>query len=162
MKRILLGTLLATVSLGALADAPGSDGCGWGNMLFKGQRGTATHVLAATTNGSSGNNTFGMTTGTNGCHTNGALSYGGKPMIVLSGMMDELSEDMAKGNGEALTTYAVVLGVKPEDRAHFAEVTHEHFAQIFTKSDVTAADVLANTQAVLKQDVRLAKYADQA
>ena len=53
MKRILLGTLLATVSIGAFADAPGSDGCGWGQMLFKGQRGTATHVLAATTNGSS-------------------------------------------------------------------------------------------------------------
>ena len=83
----------------------------------------------------------------------------GKPMIVLGSIMDELSEDMAKGEGEALTTYAVVLGVKPEDRAHFAEVTHEHFAQIFTKSDVTAADVLANTQAVLKQDARLAKYA---
>ncbi|MBO3276784.1 DUF3015 domain-containing protein [Pseudomonas schmalbachii] len=162
MKRILLATLLASASAGAFAAAPGSDGCGWGNMLFKGQRGVATHVLAATTNGSSGNNTFGMTTGTNGCHTNGALTYGGKPMIILSSIMDELSEDMAKGNGEALTTYAVVLGVQPEDRAHFAEVTQAHFAQIFDKSDVTAADVYANTQAVLKQDARLAKYAEQA
>ncbi|MNO83320.1 hypothetical protein D3C76_746230 [compost metagenome] len=103
-----------------------------------------------------------MTTGTNGCHTNGALTYGGKPMIILSSIMDELSEDMAKGNGEALTTYAVVLGVQPEDRAHFAEVTQAHFAQIFDKADVTAADVYANTQAVLKQDARLAKYAEQA
>lgn len=162
MKRILLGTLLATASLSALADAPGSDGCGWGNLLFKGQRGVATHVLAATTNGSSGNNTFGMTTGTNGCRTNGALTYGGKSMVVLGSIMDELSEDMAKGDGEALTTYAVVLGVQPEDRAHFAEVAREHFAQIFDRADVTAADVYANTQQVLKQDARLAKYAEQA
>ena len=48
-------------------------------MLFKGQRGVATHVVAATTNGTSGNNTFGMTTGTNGCHTNGALSMAASP-----------------------------------------------------------------------------------
>ncbi len=67
MKRILLGTLFAAASFNAFADAPGGAGCGWGNMLFKGQRGVATHVVAATTNGTSGNNTFGMTTGTNGC-----------------------------------------------------------------------------------------------
>ncbi|MFO5795647.1 DUF3015 family protein, partial [Klebsiella pneumoniae] len=41
-------------------------------------------------------------------------------------------------------------------------VTHEHFSEIFNKSDATAADVYANTQAILKQDARLAKYAEQA
>ncbi|WP_134441877.1 DUF3015 family protein, partial [Pseudomonas aeruginosa] len=54
MKRILLGTLFAAASFNAFADAPGGAGCGWGNMLFKGQRGVATHVVAATTNGTSG------------------------------------------------------------------------------------------------------------
>lgn len=53
MKRILLGTLFAAASFNAFADAPGGAGCGWGNMLFKGQRGVATHVVAATTNGTS-------------------------------------------------------------------------------------------------------------
>ena len=162
MKRILLGTLLAAVSINALAEAPGGPNCGWGNMLFKGQRGGVAHFLASTTNGTSGNATFGMTSGTNGCSTNGTLTYGGRPMIALNGMMDELSEDMAKGNGEALTTYAVVLGVAPEDREHFAAVTHEHFQQIFSKADVTADDVHNNTLAVLKSDARLAKYATQA
>jgi hypothetical protein len=100
--------------------------------------------------------------GTNGCSTNSALTYGGKSWIAMNGMMNELSEDMAKGNGEALTTYAVVLGVAPEDREHFAAVTHEHFQQIFSKADVTADDVHNNTLAVLKSDARLAKYATQA
>ncbi|MEE4464712.1 DUF3015 family protein, partial [Azotobacter chroococcum] len=74
----------------------------------------------------------------------------------------ELSEDMAKGDGEALTTYALVLGVQPEDRAHFAAVTHEHFMEIFSSADVTAEDVHSATLAVLKKDARLAKYAEQA
>ena len=47
MKRILLGTLFAAASFNAFADAPGGAGCGWGNMLFKGQRGVATHVVVA-------------------------------------------------------------------------------------------------------------------
>ncbi|MFC2973764.1 DUF3015 domain-containing protein [Azotobacter bryophylli] len=162
MKRILLGSLLAATALNAFAEAPGGPGCGWGNMLFKGQRGLPSHLVASTTNGTSGNATFGMTSGTNGCSTKGALSYNGKPMIVLGSIMDELSEDMAKGEGEALTTYAVVLGVQPEDRAHFAAVTHQHFSEIFRSADVTAEDVHAATLAVLKNDARLAKYAEQA
>ncbi|MGH8466470.1 MAG: DUF3015 family protein, partial [Pseudomonas sp.] len=66
------------------------------------------------------------------------------------------------GQGEALTTYAVVLGVAPQDRAHFAAVTHEHFQQIFTSADATADDIHSNTLAVLKADPRLAKYATPA
>ena len=45
---------------------------------------------------------------------------------------------MAMGKGEALTTYAVVLGVAPEDRSYFESVTHQHFSQIFSSADVTA------------------------
>ena len=162
MKRILLGTLFTVVSLNAMAQAPGGPNCGWGNMLFKGQRGTASHFVASTTNGTSGNATFGMTSGTNGCSTNSALTYGGKSWIAMNGMMNELSEDMAKGNGEALTTYAVVLGVAPEDRAHFAAVTQAHFSEIFSAADVNEQQVHEATLAVLKADARLAKYAKQA
>lgn len=39
MKRILLGTLIAAASLNAFAEAPGGPNCGWGNMLFEGQKG---------------------------------------------------------------------------------------------------------------------------
>jgi len=162
MKRILLGSLLAAATFNAFAEAPGGPGCGWGNMLFEGQRGLPSHLVASITNGTSGNATFGMTSGTNGCSTQGALRYDGKSMIVLSSIMTELSEDMAKGEGEALTTYAVVLGVQPQDRAHFAAVTHQHFAEIFSSADVTAEQVHAATLAVLKQDARLAPYAEKA
>ena len=138
MKRILLGTLFTVVSINAMAEAPGGPNCGWGNMLFEGQRGTPAHFLASTTNGTSGNATFGMTSGTNGCSTRASLTYGGKSWFAMNGMMNELSEDMAMGQGEALTTYAVVLGVAPEDRGYFASVTHQHFNQIFSSADVTA------------------------
>lgn len=162
MKKLLLGTLLTALSVNVFAEAPGGPSCGWGNMLFKGQRGTASHLVASITNGTSGNATFGMTSGTNGCSTKGALTYGGKPMLIVSSMLDELSEDMAKGNGEALTTYAMVLGVQPQDRAHFAAVTHAHFSEIFSSASVTAEQVQAATLTVMKNDARLAQYSHDA
>lgn len=95
MKRILLGTLFTVVSINAMAEAPGGPNCGWGNMLFEGQRGTPAHFLASTTNGTSGNATFGMTSGTNGCSTRASLTYGGKSWFAMNGMMNELSEDLS-------------------------------------------------------------------
>ncbi|GGE54916.1 hypothetical protein GCM10007421_31830 [Halopseudomonas oceani] len=162
MKRILIGTLFAAASFNAFAVAPGGPGCGWGNMLFEGQSGLPSHLVATITNGTSGNATFGMTSGTNGCDTSGRLTYNGKPMLVLGSIMNELSEDVARGEGEALTTYAVVLGIQPEDRDHFAAVTHAHFSEIFPSADVTAEQVHAATLSVMRQDAVLSKYAEQA
>jgi fructose-1,6-bisphosphatase/inositol monophosphatase family enzyme len=58
-----------------------------------------------------------------------------------------------------LTTYAVLLGVAEQDRAHFAAVTHSHFSEIFSSADITGEQMHAATLAVIKRDSRLAKYA---
>lgn len=157
MKTLAAGTVLLLASSSAFAVAPGGGGCGWGNALFEGQAGHGPHILAVTTNGTSGNNTFGMTTGTNGCDVSGKLGYSGKSM--LAALMDEFSEDAAKGQGEALTAVAVMMGVEPQDRARFAEVTHQNFAAIFPSQDVTTDQVYDSLVEVMKSDEQLAKYA---
>lgn len=157
MKKLTIGTLLLLSSSSAFAVAPGGPGCGWGNMLFDGQSGFGPHFMASTTNGTSGNHSFGMTTGTNGCSVDGNLSYAGASMIAA--MMDEFSIDAAKGQGEALTAVAVVLGVQPEDRQKFAQLTHENFNTIFTSQNVTASEVMNSLQEVMKNDPAMAKYA---
>ena len=157
MKKVIAGLVLISASSVANAGAAGGDGgCGWGNALFKGQSGTATHVLAATTNATTGNNTFGMTTGTNGCTTNGTLGYGGQS--VVSSIMDEFSEDVARGEGDALDTVAVVYGVEVQDRDTFAKVMHENFATIFPSEDVTADEMMASIEVIMKSDATLSKY----
>lgn len=157
MKKLAAGTLLLMASSSAFAVAPGGPGCGWGNLLFDGQSGIGPHFAASTTNGTSGNASFGMTTGTNGCAVDGKLTYAGASM--LASMMDEFSIDAAKGEGEALTAVAVVLGVEPQDRAKFAELTHENFNTIFPSEDVTAKQVMNSLQEVMKADETMAKYA---
>ncbi|MES1924525.1 DUF3015 domain-containing protein [Salinisphaera sp. T31B1] len=158
MKKLVLGAVLLGSSLSASAVAPGGPGCGWGNLLFEGSSGTGAHLLATLVNGTSGNATFGMTSGTNGCDTSGTLTYSGKSLLAMNGVLEEVAQDMAVGHGEALTALTVSMQIDPADRAHFDSVMHENFTHIFPREDVNAAEVMDNIQAVMKRDDRLARY----
>ncbi len=157
MKKLIAGSILLASSSAALAVAPGGPDCGWGNMLFEGQSGLGPHWIATTTNGTSGNKTFGMTSGTNGCSTGGTLTYGGSSLV--SNMMDEFSEDVARGHGDALNAVAASMGVEKTDRELFAKVAHDNFNTIFPNENVTAEEVTASLNALMKADPGLAKYA---
>ena len=156
MKRIITGLALLSASSVAMAEAPGGPDCGWGNLLFEGQSGLGPHFIASITNGTSGNNTFGMTTGTNGCSTSGTLTYGGKSLI--GSIMGEFTEDVARGEGDALDAVAVVYGIEKEDREAFSQLLHTNFNTIFPNENVTAAEVNASIDDLLRNDARLAKY----
>ena len=158
MKKTLIAATLLGASTSAMAVAPGGPGCGWGNMLFEGNSGLPMHLLATIVNGTSGNATFGMTTGTNGCDTNGSLTYSGQSLLGMTGVMEEVAQDMATGEGEALTALSVSMGIQADDRARFNAAMHENFAVIFPHQDVTAEEVMANITEVLKQDESLSKY----
>lgn len=159
MKKSFAGIILLSASSTAFAVSPGGPDCGWGNMLFDGTSGLGNHVFASTTNGTSGNATFGMTSGTNGCSANGTLTYGGGSIVNLSPIMDELTEDVARGQGDALDAVAVMIGVEPQDRDAFADALHENFAVIFPSEDVTSGEALYSINSVMKNDERLVKYA---
>ena len=156
MKKFVAGAILLAASSSAFAEAPGGPNCGWGNMLFQGQSGIVPHFLASTTNGTSGNATFGMTSGTNGCSTAGKLTSRGKAMV--SAMLDELTADVAVGEGETLTAVAVAYGVAAEDRAAFATLANQNFEVLFPSENVTADEVIASLEALMKADADLAKY----
>jgi hypothetical protein len=156
MKKTIFAVVLLGASASALAEAPGGPDCGWGNMLLDGSSGLGSHLVASLTNGSTGNATFGMTTGTNGCSTDGTLTYGGDSLI--GAVMDEFGEDVARGDGEALTAVAVSMGIAEEDRALFKSVMHENFATLFPSENVTAQEVTASIVSLMRSDARLAKY----
>ncbi|MBM7061492.1 DUF3015 domain-containing protein [Pseudomonas sp. UL073] len=159
-KGLMIGAL-SLASVAAQAAQAGGGGCGWGNMLFEGQSGLFPHLIATTTNGTSGNATFGLTSGTNGCDSSVKLGYGGRSLLAMNGMLDSIAEDMAQGRGEALDAYATLLGVEKGDREHFAKVTQQNFSTIFSKPDVTSEQVLTATLDVMSRDAQLARYAKQ-
>jgi len=155
-KTILAFTLLAGSSVAFAASDSGS-GCGAGAMIFKGQSGLAPHVLAVTTNGTLGNQTFGMTSGTLGCNVNQPISVAAVDFIDHN--MEKIARGMATGSGESIDTLANLMGVSSQDNARFKTVTHARFATIFSHDNIHSNDMIANLNEVMKQDIILAKYA---
>ena len=93
MKKIIIGAALLASSSSAFA-------CGWGAMVFDGQSGLGPHLFASTTNGTSSNAVFGLTSGTNGCDSSIVIKYRGSS--VFDSMLDVFIEDVARGEGEAI------------------------------------------------------------
>ena len=158
MKKTAFSIILLISSSTAFAAAPGGPSCGWGNMIFEGKSGTGFHLMASSVNGTSGNNTFGMSSGSNGCATSGRLTYGGKSLLAFTNILTEFTEDVARGEGDALNAVATMFGIEQQERTVFSEVVHANFETIFPSEKVTAEQVLHNLVLVMKSDERLAKY----
>ena len=68
----MLKVLVASLFVGSFAFAAGDAGCGLGSMIIT-KNTKVMQVLAATTNGTSGSQTFGITFGTSNCSANGLV-----------------------------------------------------------------------------------------
>ena len=156
MKKLLVIALLASSSM-AMADDDA--GCGLGSILFEGKSGAAPKILAATTNGTYGNQTFGITSGTLGCQSDGVISSRARLSMFMGTNSERLARDMSVGKGETLEVLANLLNIKAEDKAAFFQVSQTNFGKIFAPQNQTAGDVLAALQQVMKQDSKLAVYA---
>ena len=154
MKKLIIASLLVLSPLAA--QAGNSAGCGLGSQLFEGQTGLGPNVLAATTNGLSGNNTFGMSSGTLGCSANDKVVAAAD--TFLDANMERVARDMSTGEGEALETLATLIGVEAADKAAFLAVSQSNFKTIFSRDDVSSSEVMASLKAAMSTDAALAKY----
>lgn len=153
---------LAVATVAATLAAPNAyaenTGCGWGTMIFDGQSGKAPEILAVTTNGTLGNQTFGITTGTAGCEE-GATIAAAEVRLFASANMDKLARDMAVGKGEALNSLADLMQIAPSDKPRFFMLTKMNFDKIYASEDVTTGDMLTALRDVMTREPVLAKYA---
>ena len=156
-KTALLAVLALAPFTSAFAD--GDVGCGLGTQIFVGKSGVVFKVLAATTNGSTANQTFGITTGTLGCSPDGVITASARVPMFASANMDQLSADMAAGQGETLSAMASLYGVSESDRAAFNTALQANYGSIFARADVSSEQVVAAINATLRADARLSRYA---
>lgn len=124
-------------------------GCGVGTMIFEGKDGLASQVCAATTNGTFGNQTFGITSGTVNCTRPAKFASNEQLNKFVGDNMDNLAMDMSKGSGEYLSTLAVLMDVPVAERSHLYSLLQANFSKIYTSESVTHVDVLNNIEAVL-------------
>lgn len=125
-------------------------GCGLGTMLFKGNADGSMLLQAfqATTNGTAGNQTFGITTGTSECEQPATFVKNDRLNEFMVANMDNLAREIAMGRGETLEAFADLLEVPAEQRAAFYQKLQVSFANIFTSENVAYSGVLDNVAAV--------------
>lgn len=133
-------------------------GCGLGAMIFNGNKKIVHQVLAATTNGSFGNQTFGISTGTLGCTNDGLVKNEEKVNAFASVNMDSLSQEMAQGRGEHLASLASLMGVPADHQAAFFTLTQEKYASIFKTEQTTSTEMLVSLNSEMSTHPDLSSY----
>lgn len=135
MKRIVslsIGLILFSFQSGAVfaANPDTGPGCGLGKLAwgdFKGQKQIAPQVMMATTNGTFGSQTFGISFGTSGCTNDGIIMRTELVHAFASATFENLQQEMAQGQGEHLTSLATLLGVPPAYHREFFILAQENY-----------------------------------
>jgi Protein of unknown function (DUF3015) len=157
MKKLLafVAVLALPASLFAKGNHPMS-GCGLGYALFgHSDNSKMMQVFAATTNGTSGNQTFGITSGTSGCTEDGAVKFVKEAEVFAEVNLDSLRREMAAGQGEYVRTFASLLGASETNVSQLVQLFHDQYASLFPTSATSTAELLSNLQTALssRQDL---------
>ena len=149
-------TLIALTALllagSASAAGYGSAGCGLGSMAFGSQSG-GVQILAATTNGTSWNQTFGITSGTSNCGKTAFALEGTK--VFIEGNKDALAKDAARGSGETIVALRNIASCQaPAEQVGSA--LQQNFGKLFPKADAPLEQVRDNVIQLLQSDKSLA------
>jgi hypothetical protein len=143
----------------ALAEQNNIGTCGWGSKVFEGKKGIAPQVLGATTNGTSGNQTFGISFGTSGCTQDGVVSSTWKTAMFIGSNMNKFARDVSRGGGESVESVAHLLNIPESSRPEFARVLQANFGKLFASEDTTSEQVLASMKDVMSGNAELSPYA---
>jgi hypothetical protein len=158
---IFLVPLCASPVLAQKANTDTGPGCGLGKELWSNasnQKSIGGQSLAATTNGI-GTQTFGITSGTSGCTSDGTILGQYKVNVFASANFDNLSQDMARGNGEHLASFAELLNVPQENRAEFYTLAQTQYRDMLQSGENTPAAMLASLDSGMSNHATLAKIA---
>lgn len=112
----------------------GMAGCGLGSIAFGDKEG-ATQIFAATTNGTFGTQTFGISSGTSNCEEGGGSSKSAfraklNPYVVAN--QAHLQNDISKGSGESIRTLEAMGGC---EAGQLGPQMQQQFQSIFSDSN---------------------------
>ena len=107
-------------------------GCGLGKLVwseYAHQKNIAPQAMMATTN-VTGMNTIAISSGTSGCTNDGKVMVEQKTTLFAELNFENLSQEMAQGQGEHLASLATLMGVPAEHQAEFFAMTQERYTSL--------------------------------
>src|SRR5881409_4339344 len=163
-KLILIQVVVAFAVFSAaavLAANPDSGpGCGLGKLAwsdFKHQKNIGPQVLMATTNGTFGNQTFGISTGTSGCTNDGKVWAEYKVTMFAEINFENLSQEMAQGHGEHLASLAALMGVPVDQQPAFFALTQEQYTSLIQSGETAPVAMIKALNAAMAGHPALAQ-----
>ncbi|MCP9472461.1 MAG: DUF3015 domain-containing protein [Nitrospira sp.] len=155
---------LAMVAQGGIALAAGTPdtgpGCGLGKLAWQNYPHAKTkgaQILMATTNGSFGTQTFGISTGTMGCTDDGRWWAEQKATMFAELNTDALAQEMAQGRGEHLASMATLLGVPQQQHEAFFAMAQGRYAAMVSSGDLSPASMVKTLNEGIAADPSLAQ-----
>src|SRR5438093_1861019 len=112
-------------------------GCGLGKLAwgdFKNQKNIAPQVMMATTN-TTGVYPIAISSGTSGCTNDGVVWAEHKVTMFAEINFEDLSQEMAQGQGEHLASLATLMGVPAEQQPEFFAMTQERYRALIQSGD---------------------------
>ena len=158
LAAILLPALLAA-PIFAFADS--GPGCGLGQQLFAGQSGLGPHVMAATTNGTSYNQLFGLSFDSLECNANSVITAQVQRNIYVASNLDSIATDAAKGGGNHLQSLAQLMNIASEDTSAFYSMPQSQYSTLFGDSSIRPDTWLTMLDQSMLIEPQLAKYVSQ-
>jgi hypothetical protein len=148
-KAVMLSVaVLFGMQTGLAMAAPNPDtgpGCGLGKLAWSDytrQKDIAPQVMMATTNGTFGSTTFGISSGTSGCTNDGKIMGDSKTVMFAELNFENLSQEMARGQGEHLTSLATLMGVPADRHDAFFAMTQERYTSLVEAGDTSAVAMI--------------------
>lgn len=154
---LYLSVALAALTLvNGVSSAPkyGMAGCGLGSIIFT--TNDKSQILAATTNGTYGNQTFGITSGTSNCTADGIVKNEKAQEVFATVNFGSLEQEMAAGKGEKLNTFAHLLGCSSDSLGRFGQMTQSSYSRLMSENSTPASLIIA-VKSEIKKDANLSK-----
>jgi len=139
MNKIFLVSVLALMSLSFSAFATyhqyGQAGCGLGSMAFGPEKGKV-QILAMTTNGTFGTQTFGITSGTSNCTPDARVT---RAVEFINNNISSLEVELAQGQGETLISLSQIMGCKQGQE--FGKSLQKYYGHVFSNSQLNPEEI---------------------
>ena len=124
--------------------AAGDAGCGLGSLVIS-KNSKLLQLFALTTNGTFLSQVFGITSGTSGCTSSGLVMTDKEIDYFVEVNHDDLTREMAQGQGEKLSTLAVLHGCKSkQSQTAFSVWTQQSYEKILPTATTSSTEIVQN------------------
>ena len=149
--------LIAATSTQVVADS--GAGCGIGQQIFAGQSGRVPHLLAASTNGTSFNQSSGLTFDSLGCNGETTITAFYQRNFFVANNFDNIARDAAQGGGQHLQSLAALMQMNEEDSELFYQFSQQQYDALFGQQVDNHEEWLIQFDAALLNHPELSQYA---